>query len=1050
MPDIKATAAQFERDQPRQVEDSIQSSNFGGLNTTANPINCPYTDSPFLINTSVDISGNINKRNGTRQLAQTVGAVQSASMMPFTTGLGYNHVVLKNGVNIEVYEIINDISTRIMLKSNVWNTAAQFIKPSFVRTSEVEPRLLMMTGVNKPVQLKFAEQQLPITVGSLTTSVAVNDTLKRFIQASTSNMLVYVDRVRQPSATLSYNAGTNVLTVGNLALQPGSHVVDIALVTWAWWAEAMRWQGNRFFQVTNRNNASIADLSIPIPLFVRTDINPLKLGTNSFNIIAYSAAQLPNGYSNPNTNQPTTNVQYGFSDGGTYTPAVAQALNPSNLYITFGALLGSTSLPLYWIRRRELRLNNNQPILPTNLDVYVDKVKHGQVYTGSANVAQDYFLFSDNSTGNAVTILDQVTPAIYMSFEFSSAGAVSIGVNYSSFVEAINSNNTTHIGSSTVKERNPYKDGCYVPAYGLGLFADYLNGYYPRQVALYQGRLVLGGFPHIPLTVLFSEVADTTIPGTFYSFFQVTNDLSGVPSDPFDVIISSTPEDRVVSFQEWQGNLFCFTRKSVFRIYGINQPLSATSNAVNLVSNMGLVNEQCVATTETSLMYLSDFGVFDLVPYTLYGEYQVREHSLKIRTEFGLTLNPNYETLPFLKYDQTRRAVYLGYPVVGEVYTCRRLFVYSTFRESWTEYDTPGAFQSFSASTYVDRALGTFFGMLCTRYRVAGVPNDITFIRFDDVRLVDFRVIVTAVGGTTSLPVNTPPVLTFTTSGGQHVYSYLFQNNGQTSSFVATPLTNVQDMSVTLNGVPLVFQVDYQKLPNDSIYLLADPGTGNTLVITARRPIADSPEGQAFYGLSSPIDADVNVVYLDSVLQTPNLYPAVNGGGFYTIVVPTLVSQVVEVGQAFLTLYSTPLFDSQSIATNKRLTHIVAYMSNADAETFYNSSSVNTLDAQPASQIVDNRTTRLNASFLVAYSSNSDADISYDIYGYRSLVWDDTSFDIQPSARSYEQYQLFKQPIIGTGYSIQFFIMNYDDSAFSLAAYQILVAPKGRRVLTRY
>ena len=125
-------------------------------------------------------------------------------------------------------------------------------------------------------------------------------------------------------------------------------------------------------------------------------------------------------------------------------------------------------------------------------------------------------------------------------------------------------------------------------------------------------------------------------------------------------------------------------------------------------------------------------------------------------------------------------------------------------------------------------------------------------------------------------------------------------------------------------------------------------------------------------------------------------------------------------------------------------------MSNVDSQTFYTSASLNVVDAQPITQLVDSRIVRLNATFLVAYSSTSDADISYDVYGYRTLVWDDASFDIQPSSRSHEQYQLFKQPIIGTGYSIQFFIMNYDDTAFSLAAYQILVAPKGRRVLTRY
>jgi len=1048
MPSIRDVADQFEKDKPKQVEDSIQSNNFGGLNTTANPINCPYSDSPFLTNISVDISGNVNKRRGTYLLYNSVTPTQGASMMPFTTGLGYNHVVVKSGSTLFLFEVINDVATIIMSKTSVFTSAAQFVKPSFVRTSEVEPRLLLFTGVNKPVQLKFAEQQTTTTLGSPATSIVIPDTLTRYVHAATENMVVYVDRVRQTNPSFSYSAGN--LTVGNITLATGTRVVDICIVTWAWWAEAMRWQGNRYYQITTRNNATNADLSIPIPLFARTDLNPLRSGNNNFNIVPYNQAALPNGYSNPNTNKPSTATTFGFSDGGVYTPSALQSLNPSSLFITFGALSGSTPLPLYWIRRRELRLNNNIPLVPTAIDVFVDGVKRNQIRTaGPTPVAQDYFLFSDDGIGNAVAILNNTTPALYLSFEWETQ----IGVNFSSFVEVVN-NNKTHIGFNALSTREPYRDGGYVPAFGIGLFADYLNGFYPRQVSLYQGRVVLGGFPHIPLQVVFSAVTDTIIPGSFYNYYQITDDLSGTPNDPFDVVVSSTPDDRAISFQEWQGNLFCFTRRGVFRIAGINQPLSAISSAVDTVATMGLVNEQCVVVTDTSMMYLSDFGVFDLVPYTVSGEYQVRERTLKIRDKFGVTLNPNLETLPWLKYDQAQRIVYLGYPVEGEFYTCRKLFVYSTFRESWTEYDTPGSFQSFSAGSYTDRALGTRFGMLCTRFRSAiGIPSDLCFIRFDDTRYIDFRqrYVESSSGSGISQPTtNALPTVTFTTKAGQRGYSTTYSETRQSTAFLISPYTNVQDCLVTLNGIKLTFDVDYKKLPSGNVYLLADPGVGKTLNITARRPIADSLEGQALYNTTAPFDASIYIVYIDNVLQSDlsGVYTFQTIGTAQFMTITSRQSAVVELGVAYMAIYSTPVFNAGTLGNYKRITHVLAFMSNVEAQETYTADDVNTLASQATEPIVDLYKTRVGCDFLVQYSSTQDVDISYDAYGYSTLVWDDSTFDIAPTARAFNKYQLLKQPIIGTGYAIQFIIFSYDEAYFSLAGYQLPIITKGRRVIS--
>jgi len=43
---------------------NISADNFGGLNKTSSPLNIPLTDSPYLLNVDIDVSGKVKKRNG--------------------------------------------------------------------------------------------------------------------------------------------------------------------------------------------------------------------------------------------------------------------------------------------------------------------------------------------------------------------------------------------------------------------------------------------------------------------------------------------------------------------------------------------------------------------------------------------------------------------------------------------------------------------------------------------------------------------------------------------------------------------------------------------------------------------------------------------------------------------------------------------------------------------------------------------------------------------------------------------------------------------------
>ena len=198
-------------------------------------------------------------------------------------------------------------------------------------------------------------------------------------------------------------------------------------------------------------------------------------------------------------------------------------------------------------------------------------------------------------------------------------------------------------------------DGSYIPIYGLGAYADYNRGSFPSNVALYQGRMVFGGFINRPLDIIFSNVLDSVTPGVNYSSFQI-DAFTGLDTDPFAVVMSSAPDDRVVGMTAWQESLFVFSRRSVFRVSGgVNIAVTPSNKITIVVSNLGLVNAYSFDKSEKTIYYLSDNGVYDLNPELQSGEYLAQEQSVKIADQFGITLDPLYEDLAWLTFDPTRR-----------------------------------------------------------------------------------------------------------------------------------------------------------------------------------------------------------------------------------------------------------------------------------------------------------------------------------------------------------------------------------------------------------
>ena len=1048
-----------ERGQDTENELGIFTDNFGGLNTTASDLNCPFQDSPFLVNCDITVSGKVTKRKGTKVLRRDVRSPGSATsnlgytILPFTTGLKYNYLVEKFGTDIGFYEVDNDVVTELITKTNVWDDSGSTIRANYVTTSEVEPRIIFTTGINQPVQVKFVEQQAIEDTGSVT-SIDFPDSVGRLVNVSTSNVIVYVNRVRTTGFAVGYAAST--LTISSLPTLSVGDVVDIVFVTWQHIVDALIFDGSRYSQQTTRFNAVVTDQNIEIPSELRDDaVRESSTGAGEFyyGTRAYQSTVHNDFFTLVTDREPSLSDEYTFGDGGRYVPAAGNKVNPSPLFFTFGALDASGNpIALVVQRRRRLdKLNGGAGVVGTSLRVFVDGVQKTQSLKGfvtpptlpsDAPNSVDYgdYLLFDN---DGVVLTVGSSSGFAISFE----AADNVGVPFQSQIEIINAS-TTNIGTNASSTVSAYEDGACQPAFGLGEFSDYNAGSYPGNVAIYQGRLVFSGMPANPLQVIFSEVDDFVKPGALYASFQI-DIFATSASDPISLTLASLPDDFVTGLVPWQQSLFVFTRKSVFRLTGGDNVFTNTNNFTTRISQNGLTSPYGVAITDRSILYLSDIGIFDLFLGVEGDEFTASEKSLKIRDKFGITRDQVKADLAWINYDSATRRVYVGLPDADISFTSYRLFVFNVFRESWTEYSTPGGFNLFYADSFTDRTLGNGFVAIGSLYRdnTNEAPADRIFLKFDTSRFLDFVFDYTGTGSSADYLVVPERTLELTTADDVREYSVGASEGWK--GFDLIPVTTIQDLDVRLEtGVAtgvydaLTFQQDYYKRPNGNIYLVNNPGTGRRILVRQRLPVTDSNFGQEKYGVTSALNVLENtILFVDNVLQ---LYPdltystnTVSDVDQYELTLNAANNAVIEVGQAYDCFYATPLLTLQRLTNLKRIKHVYLYFDNIDGQDTYQAVDVNTGSGQTNAALVGRPKLRLNASIVLLYENDLDGELSYDLYGFSSLVWDSSLFDIAPSANQYRRYTLFKEPLLGVGYSYQLYVFSFDETAFTLAGWQI-------------
>lgn len=451
-----------------------------------------------------------------------------------------------------------------------------------------------------------------------------------------------------------------------------------------------------------------------------------------------------------------------YLDGGTHQ-VIADGLTTTVERVAYDAVS--------FIRLRQLRFNNDTGVLNANLNVFVgDQLATRNTTLSASGTSPSYYTHTSESlTPYTLTALKQK----FVSF----TAETPIGVPKDTFITLVNTERKW-CGSAALNTKYAFNNGSYVPAYGLGDYANYDAGEFPTFGSLYQSRLCLGG---IGALVIISGVYDKLVKDAPYMYFQITDDLSNPTLDPFSIRIPFPQSDAVRAMKQWQQYLFIFTRSSTFKTtLDANNLFSANVPNLTLTANIGCISREGVDITENTMYFISDSGVYDM-GVVLQNEYRASEVSVPVRN-----LLQKFTSNAKISYDAFNNKVY--------VYD-GRLLVFFTDARVWSEYAAVLPWDITSFVPWVDSML-----MCCKTL------CDFQIIKTEFERYIDF-----AKQFSSGEVYVQSCVVTFNTYSGVNVYE---------SQLPLSPILSEQDVTVLVNGSRIVFGVDWFKLPNGLINIV--------------------------------------------------------------------------------------------------------------------------------------------------------------------------------------------------------------------------------------
>ena len=454
-----------------------------------------------------------------------------------------------------------------------------------------------------------------------------------------------------------------------------------------------------------------------------------------------------------------------------------------------------------FVRLRQLRFNNKKGVLNSNLNVFVGDTEIARSSITTVSSTQKYYT---HDTESLTPYTGSSTLQKFVSFTASTP----IGVDKDEYVTLVNTERKW-CGSAALNTKYNFDNGSYVPAYGFGDYANYHEGIFPTFGALYQSRLCLAGASS---TVLVSGVYDKIIDGEPYRYFQTTDDLKNPTIDPFKIRVPFSQSDTVTAMKQWQQFLFVFTRTSVYKTtLDTNSQFNVNTPTLTLTANVGCVSKDSVETTESTMFFLSENGIFDL-GIVAQGEYRASEISLPIRN-----IIKDFGTHPKIVYDSFNNKLY--------VYN-KRLMVYFTDLKLWSEYRSVIPWDISSLLFWRE------FVLLCCRNLC-----DFQLIRTEYALYIDFVKKFTA-GQTVNVQPSAQNIPTYT-----GVTRY-------TSPLVMSPVIGERDVTILYDGV---LTDNWTKLNSEEISISG---------------VVDGKQLTFFYKATGSFNGVV--LYKDNVIQTLN------------------------------------------------------------------------------------------------------------------------------------------------------------------------------------
>lgn len=1006
-------------------DDNIQSINYGGLNTMSSVLNIPEIDSPDLLNVIIENNGDVGKRLGSRLLqTKSVSNAQGLTIVSFSLRSGKDLIIAKENKDIQIYEYFQNALRSVLSKANVWSDSAATVKPDFVTTSEVSPRVIFVSGVNVPIQITFVEV-IGTWAGGATSFTFDDDRFEHVVTADTAVWLD--DGLRSDISSVAYSGGTVTVTF-NASVPAGPYIYNVVFITWQWWAEAIKLTGNQVYASTAKFHVNADDQSIAIPTIILRDIEELSYG--DYPILVFDSSDFNDTYTYKTDRKPSLETQYAFSTGARYISADGDEILPGISHITFGAIKGSTpdSDPVHFIRGYRLKFNGESGESGANLIVRVDDTTYSMNTTGSASGTQTSsptYQLRQTSTFRTSAVNSTATVADWITFDSTTA----IGVASTAFIEIISTKPivaNTYVGTAATAnyDRTAPRDGDLIPAYGLGIFANYNTGSFPRSVTVFQGRLIFSGFPNQPMTVLMSNIFDSVRKGIFFNNYQIALEESS-STDPIDVLLSSTLDDLLLACEEFQNQLFVWSKDIMFRLHGgTSGAVTPTNLLVNSVSGTGVMNAQSVVKIDKTVLFLSNSGLFDITATIEAGDFTAGERSIKIRNLVSGSLVPFNESVSWLAYDPANYRVYMAISDDTQSLAAANLFVYDVLRQAWTKWSNQSGVL-FSLAGAVIRVSANEVILFLAQTPFTSYPTSIAtveYLIYNSFYPIDR---IQELSNQATYTVGPVKKVTHTYDETVQIYKTSVKQTSDDNGFIMSPSVNFQNVQVVVAGITKIFNVDYRKLDEETIYFLKPQTNGATVEIFLLDENQDYPIG----------------VYRDNVLLTEtDDYTVAVGTGDYVVTITTTPdsSAIIRIGLSYLSYFQTPTFFRDDLSSKKRLFHFHGLFSNERMIEAYASSDRNISSSQAAAELAGNykRDFKINLAFLFDFRGRGFE--RNELYEFSDLYWDIGLYDTDSSPFQSVDHSIVSVPIVGITRSFSVLLLSHSVSLWSLTGYQIL------------